>query len=72
MNTHDKIELPTLPEPFTYTRPGKSEGALYHAGHMQDYALAAIEADRKRRDEPVKGLSDADLLKFWHSKYGQR
>lgn len=47
MNTHDKYELPTLPEPFTYTRPGKSEGALFHAGHMQDYARAAIEADRK-------------------------
>lgn len=54
MNTHDiDIELPPLPEPFTYTLPGKSEGALYHAGHMQDYACAAVEADRKRRREPT-------------------
>ena len=50
MNIHDKIELPTLPEPFTYTRPGKSEGALFHAVHMQDYARAAIEADRQARN----------------------
>lgn len=50
MNTHDiDIELPPLPEPFTYTLPGKSEGALYHAGHMRDYARAAVEADRQQR-----------------------
>ena len=59
MNTHD-IELPPLPEPFTYTRPGKSEGALFHAGHMQDYAREAIEADRQRRGEPVAWLYEVD------------
>lgn len=48
MNTHDKYELPTLPEPFIYTRPGKTDGALFHAGHMQDYARTAIEPYQRR------------------------
>src|SRR5690606_28364874 len=54
MNTHDiDIELPPLPEwvdwPVTVSEMSASE--VKEA--MQDYALAAIEADRKRRGEPV-------------------
>lgn len=49
MNHHD-IELPPLPygNP-TYEFP---DGA-YDTEQMQDYARAAIEADRHRRGEPV-------------------
>ena len=50
MNTHD-IELPPLPEP-TWV-----DGEPYwYDRHMEAYALAAIEADRKRRGEPVAWL----------------
>src|SRR5690606_7640073 len=47
MNTHDiDIELPPLPRMRVMT-------GEYRASDMQDFARAAIEADRKRRGEPV-------------------
>jgi len=49
MSTHDKIELPPLPE--GYKSYEFSDGG-YDGDEMRTYALAAIEADRKRRGEP--------------------
>ena len=46
MNTHD-IELPPLPNLIPVDHAGKQQA-------MMDYARAAIEADRKRRGEPVR------------------
>lgn len=46
MNTHDRIELPLLPYPY-YTPAYRTVGAV-----IQEYARAAIKADRKRRGEP--------------------
>lgn len=58
MNTHDKIELPPLPSPFGIVDPDGTEGMMqYTIRDLQDYAKAyartAIEADRKRRGEPI-------------------
>lgn len=58
MNTHDiDIELPPLPSPFGIVDPMGSGEKIYTLKDMGDYArayaLAAIEADRKRRGEPV-------------------
>lgn len=52
MNTHDKYELPPLPKPAM----NEGDTALYAAfagSQLTDYARHAIEADRKRRGEPV-------------------
>jgi hypothetical protein len=50
MTTHDKFELPPLPEGFkTYEFPYGG----YDDDEMRAYARAAVEADRKRRGEPV-------------------
>jgi len=56
MNTHDMIELPQgyTERPFDYS------GDLYTEGQMR----AAIEADRKRRGEPVA------CFKCGHAKHG--
>lgn len=57
MNTHDKIELPPLP---TIDVMGKTTPQLWFtAAEVDALRRAAIEADRKRRREPV--LDRADL-----------
>lgn len=57
MNTHDKIELPTLPEPAWV------DGEPYwYDRHMEAYARAAIEADRKRRVEPAGYFQNVNSL----------
>lgn len=65
MNTHDKYELPPLPEwvdwPVTVSEMTASE--IKEA--MQDYAREAIEADRKRRGEAVAWVA-ADTLYSAH------
>lgn len=58
MNTHDKIELPPLPEPslksFIVCANGQEMRIQsFDKDDMQAYARAAIEADRQRRGEPV-------------------
>src|SRR5690625_2027648 len=60
MNTHDKIELPPLPTGYkSYEFP---DGG-YDEEKMRTYALSAIQADRKRRDEHVDlDRYDAGLL----------
>ena len=53
----DNIELPPLPEPFTYVSPNVERNPLFHTRHMQDFARAAIKADRQQRGEPVYTLN---------------
>lgn len=60
MNTHDKYELPPLPRGDIAADTCPTMW-VHTDQQLQDYARAAIEADRKRRGEPVA----------WHSKqYG--
>jgi len=47
MNTHDRIELPPLPYPYT-TPAYKTVKAV-----IQEYTRAAIKADRQQRGEPA-------------------
>src|SRR5690606_27460358 len=62
MNTHD-IELPPLPplyiapsvEPVDYPKVAQA---------LMDYARAAIEADRKRRGEPVGYVSPSAIKRL--------
>lgn len=60
MTTHG-IELPPLP---------LSRCGYYTGSDVLEYARAAIEADRKRRGEPVRVPNDADILGTWHSFAG--
>lgn len=64
MTTHD-IELPPLPQGEYRLSPDSRAPALYDEEAMEAYARAAIEADRKRRGEPVKVPSDKDILTVW-------
>lgn len=53
MNTHDKIELPPLPQGEYRLSPDSRVPTLYDEEAMETYARAAVKADRKRRGEPV-------------------
>lgn len=52
MNTHDKIELPPLPE---WSKMDNLNGLVPSEirQHLTEYATAAVEADRQARGEPV-------------------
>src|SRR5690606_82960 len=52
MNTHDKIDLPPLPEWSKMDNLGGLVPSEIRQA-LTVYARAAIEADRKRRGEPV-------------------
>ena len=55
MSTHDiDIELPPLPQGYCANeiRPNYA-GQIFLESQIKAYALTAIEADRKRRGEPV-------------------
>lgn len=70
MNTHD-IELPPLPDPI-FISDHQGDGEYFEAEDMQDYARAAVEADRKLHDRmlahewirPVLGLSEDAPYRF--------
>lgn len=58
MNTHDKYELPPLPEARIVSYQTDStmrsmELRTHSDEDMRDYARTAIEADHQRRGEPV-------------------
>ncbi|WP_269497722.1 hypothetical protein [Castellaniella sp. S9] len=54
MTTKTEITLPLLPQPCGQIGEYADEmGDAFDVGQMQDYARAAVEADRKRRGEPV-------------------
>ncbi|NGR09343.1 DUF2283 domain-containing protein [bacterium SGD-2] len=66
MNTHDKIELPPLPEARivsyqTDSTMRRMELRTHSDEDMRDYARAAIEADRKRRNERVSLMREAAM-----------
>lgn len=60
MNNHD-IELPPLPQGEYRLSPDSRAPTLYDEEAMGAYARAAIEADRKRRGEPVAWLYEDEL-----------
>ena len=62
MNTID-IELPPLPEPeyIQWVDGVPAISVAEHTDIAKQYAREAIEADRKRRGEPVKVLSFIEL-----------
>jgi hypothetical protein len=71
MNTHDRIELPPLPYPYT-TPAYKTVKAV-----IQEYTRAAIKADRQRWGEPVSktywnnelsSWSDEDFIRIFHER----
>lgn len=53
MTTHDKIELPPLPAPDSNHYDNGIFALVWKQGKLEAFARAAIEADRKRRGEPV-------------------
>lgn len=55
MNTHDKYELPPLPETDDLFGQG------YTSRSLKDYACAAIELYRQRRGETVAWIHEDDL-----------
>ncbi len=60
------IELPPLPSPLGIVNPDSTEGMMhYTTSDLQDYAKAyaraAIEADRKRRGEPVGWMYEDEI-----------
>lgn len=66
MNTHDiDIELPPLPQGEYRLSPDSRAPTLYDEEAMEAYARAAIEADRKRRGDPVAWLVRDDMLGTW-------
>ncbi|HLU78527.1 MAG TPA: hypothetical protein VKZ52_03060 [Burkholderiaceae bacterium] len=59
MNTHDMIELPPLPNINVGGKDYKQ--VWFSAGEVDELRRAAIEADRKRRGEPVAWIQRSYL-----------